>query len=240
MDFEHLRTTRSIANLKRGRNDWYRIENKAGSAPKIYIYDEIGYFGVTATDFVKDLNAIDATEIDLRLNTPGGNVFDGLTIFNGLRDHPARVIGTVDGLAASAGAFILQAADDRIMNKGTQLMIHQAQGGGFGLKASDMRELADLLDKQSDNVARIFADRSGVSVGQIRQAMDDETWYSDEEAVKAGLADDLAGSDAVENSFDLSIFSYAGRSDAPEPQMPEPKPGFDHDSISDALRRAFA
>lgn len=238
MKLDHFKTARNRAELRRGRNDWYRIENKAGSAPRVYIYDEIGFFGVTAQDFVKDLNEIDADEIDLRLNTPGGNAFDGLAIYNALRDHKATVTATVDGLAASAGATIFQAGDKRVMNRSTEMMIHNASGLVLGT-ADDMREMAERLDAFSRDIANIYAERSAMDLDQAVAAMKAETWYSADEAVEAGLADEVAGSDKADNSFDLSIYNHAGRADAPAPQIPT-KPDYDFAAISSALSGAFA
>src|SRR4026209_2051548 len=103
----HMKTARPVADLRAGRKDWYRIENSAGNdTTEIYIYDEIGYFGVTAADFVRELQNIRTSNIDLHLNTPGGDVFDGVAIYNALLNHRAHVNTYVDSLAASAGSFI--------------------------------------------------------------------------------------------------------------------------------------
>ncbi len=239
----HLRTTRPVAELREGRNDWYRISNQAADIAEVFIYDEIGYFGVTAADFVKDLRQITAGRIELHLNTPGGDSFDGIAIYNGLRDHPARVEVIVDALAASAGSFIAQAGDQVVMNRGSQMMIHDAWGLSIG-NAADMAAMAELLDRQSDNIAAIYADRAGGTVGDWRELMRAETWFSADEAVEAGLADEVAGRDAAaENSFDLSVFRYAGRGAAPEPTIPESTDGeadIDIGDITDALKGAFA
>lgn len=212
---QQFKTTRQIANLRQGRNDWYRITNNADVA-QVYIYDEIGYFGITANDFVQDLQAIKAPAIDLHLNTPGGDVFDGIAIYNALKDHPSTVTVTVDGLAASAGSFIAMAGNRVMMNRNSEMMIHDAHGLAIG-NSAEMRTLADLLDKMSNNIASIYATRAGGTVDSWRAAMKEETWYSADEAVKAGLADEVKGDTKTENSWDLSIFNFAGRSSAPAP-----------------------
>lgn len=236
---QRLKTTRQIANLRQGRNDWYRITNDAGVA-QVYIYDEIGYFGVTASDFVLDLQGIKTRTIQLHLNTPGGDVFDGIAIYNAIRDHPAEVNVTVDGLAASAGAFIAMAGNKVVMNRNSEMMIHDAHGLAMG-NSADMRSLAELLDKTSDNIASIFADRAGGTVESWRKAMRDETWYSADEAVKAGLADEIkSNTTKAENSWDLSFFNFAGRSSAPAPVI-EPVEDFDFDAelVQKALQEVF-
>ena len=95
-----FKTARPLARLQAGRTDWYRIENSAENGAEIYIYDEIGYVGVSAKDFVKDLNAIKTSEITLHLDTPGGDVYDGITIYNAIRDHKSHVTVVVDSMAA--------------------------------------------------------------------------------------------------------------------------------------------
>src|SRR6266536_2578100 len=87
---------------------WYRIKAQAGTA-EIAIYEEIGMWGITAGDFLAELKALDVKQIDVRINSPGGDVWDGLAIYNSLRDHPAAVTTYVDGLAASAASIIVQA-----------------------------------------------------------------------------------------------------------------------------------
>jgi ATP-dependent Clp endopeptidase proteolytic subunit ClpP len=214
-----LKTARPVARLRQGRTDWYRIKAQAGAA-EVAIYDEVGYFGVTAADFLAELKALDVKQIDVKLNTPGGDLFDGIAIYNALRDHPAEVTTYVDGLAASIGSVILQAGDRRVAARASQVMIHDGHGLVVG-NAADMREMAGLLDKTSGMLAEVYADRAGGSADEWRAAMRAETWYSGAEAVDAGLADEVAGAKGQdpENSWDLSIFSYAGRGQAPAPKI---------------------
>lgn len=219
---DHLKTTRPAAKLRQGRNDWYRIENKAAAdVAEVFIYDEIGYFGVTARDFADDLRAINANQITMHVNSPGGDVFDGVAIYNAIKDHPAEVHVVVDSLAASSASWIIQAGDHITMNRGSQLMIHAAMGLSIG-NAADFRETADFLDKQTENIAAIYAERAGGEASQWLELMNAETWFNADEAVEAGLADEVAGRDAdTKNSFDLSVFTYAGRDKAPEPVIPD-------------------
>lgn len=209
------RLARPVAKLREGRTDWYRIANKADGA-EVYIYDEIGYFGTTAKDFITDLNDIDRDRISLHLNTPGGEIFDGLAIYNALRSHRAQVTVHVDALAASIGSVIAMGGDHRVMARQSQMMIHDGHGICVG-NAADMRELADLLDRTSDDIASVYADRAGGSTKQWRDRMRAETWYSAKEAVAAGLADEVAGNSSASASWDLTIFNFAGRANAPEP-----------------------
>jgi ATP-dependent Clp endopeptidase proteolytic subunit ClpP len=207
----HLR-----ASAARTLTSWYRLENRASTAA-VWIYDEIGEWGVTAADFVKDLQSITAKSIDLHINSPGGNVFDGVAIYNALRNHPATVNVVVDGLAASAASFIAQAGDTVSMERTAQMMIHDAHGVALG-NAGVMREMADLLDKASDNIAGIYAARSGKPAEFWRAEMLREPWYSADEAVAAGLADRIAGEEP-ENRAPAAIQNEAGSLGEWDPEL---------------------
>lgn len=199
---------------------------EAGVA-KLRLYDPIdswgGEWGVSAKEFTSTLDALDGdvTEIHLHINSPGGEVYEGIAILNALRNHPARTVAVVDGLAASAASFIATGADELIMGKNSQLMIHDAWGIAIGA-AVDMRDMGDRLDKISDNIASVYAEKAGGTVAGWRAAMLAETWYSAEESVLAGLADSVEGDEPAEdvepqNAFDLTVFTYPGREAAPDP-----------------------
>ncbi|MEU9888004.1 head maturation protease, ClpP-related [Sphaerisporangium sp. NPDC051011] len=224
-----LRTARPRAQLG-GRTDWYRIRNAAGDdgPADVYIYDEISWWGTRAQDFAQQLREITASEIRLRLNSPGGDVVDGIAIHNLLRSHSARVTTVVDSLAASIASVIALAGDQIIMQPHSQMMIHDPWGMAIG-NATEMREAAVLLDRHSDNIASVYAERAGGTVEDWRALMRAETWFTAEEAVAAGLADEVAthptpddggdGAAAQNSSWDLSIFRYAGREHAPTPVL---------------------
>jgi ATP-dependent Clp endopeptidase proteolytic subunit ClpP len=191
------------------------------------IYDPIdswgGEWGVSAKEFAKALDALpdDTAEIRLHINSPGGEVYEGLAILNSLRNHKAKVTAVVDGLAASAASFIATGADEVVMGKNTQMMIHDAWGLCVG-PAIDMRDMADRLDKISDNIASVYAMKTGGTKADWRSHMLAETWYDADEAVTAGLADRVEGEAPADakNRFDLSVFQHAGREAAPEPPLP--------------------
>lgn len=197
-----IRSTK-LQNLR--DKSWYSITNKADGPAQVHIYDEIGYIGVSASQFTNDLNAIEGP-IEVHLNTPGGEVFDGIAIYNALKQR-GNVTIIVDSLAASIGSVIACAGNPTIMSKNSQMMIHDGFGMTVG-NAADMREMADLLDKTSDNIASIYAEKTNRPAAQWRDAMKQETWLSAQEAVDAGLADQVQGT--PKNEFDLSIFKNAG------------------------------
>lgn len=217
----------------------------ADGVATLRLYDPVdswgGDWGVSAKEFAQALDALpDGTaEIRLHINSPGGEVFEGIAILNLLRQHKARVVAIVDGLAASAASFIACGADELIMGRNTQLMIHDAWGLCVG-NAGDMRETGDLLDRLSDNIANVYAAKSGGSVEDWRGAMLAESWYSADEAVAAGLADSVMEAPAAQpaNAFDLSAFRFPGRDQAPEPVAPSA--GFDRAKAEERAQRGLA
>lgn len=206
------------------RQEWYRIDNRAGSREaQVHLYDEIGYWGTSASDFVADINELDVDTITLYINSPGGEVYDGITIYNALRRHKATVNVIVDGLAASAASFIAQAGDTRTMSRNATMMIHDASTIVWG-DAAELTRVVEQLEKCSANIADIYAQRCGKDAGYWRDLMRAETWFDATEAVEFGLADAVEGSDSTEEAsepaqalWNLSIYRYAKRSDAPAP-----------------------
>lgn len=210
---------RPKALLKKG--DWYRIENKAG-ASEVYIYDEIGGFGVSSGTFLNELRALDG-DVALHLNSPGGDVFDGLAIYQALKNRSGETTVHVDGLAASIASVIAMGADKVVMAPKAQLMIHEGFTAAVG-DAADMRKLADLLDRTSDNIASVYADKAGGTTEFWRSRMKDETWYSADEALDAGLVDEVEGKAKRPDAFDLSMYNHAGRDKAPAPVIKDSAP----------------
>ena len=190
-EIERLRQRMRQRATPRAAARWYEIRNQDGDKAVLRIYDEIHWlFGVDPEDFARDLDAITAPEIEVQINSPGGDVFDGIAIYNALRTHPARVTTRVDGIAASIASVISQAGDERIMLSGSQMMIHEAWGLAIG-PAGEHREMADLLDKQNEVIASIYAERSGREPDEFLEAMGSETWMTAQEAVERGLADEV-------------------------------------------------
>jgi ATP-dependent protease ClpP protease subunit len=168
---------------------WYRIRNQAGAdTAEIYLYDMIGMWGITAAEFTAELDRITAPRIDVRINSQGGEVFDGVAIYNALVRHTARVTTYVDALAASAASFIAMAGDEIVIAETGRMMVHDAHGVAVG-NAADMRELADILDSVSNTLAEVYARRAGGTAASWRKTMAKDTWYTADQAVTAKLAD---------------------------------------------------
>lgn len=183
-------------------------------------------WGVSAREFTAALDALPdgTTEIRLLINSPGGEVWDGLAILNALRAHPARVVAVVEGLAASAASFIAAGADELIMMRNSELMIHNAWGVVMG-DAEDMRAAAEDLDRNDRNLAAIYAEKSGQSVEYWLEEMRKDRFMTAEEAVASGLADRIEGESdgtSARARFDLSVFARGGRARAAlAPNLPD-------------------
>jgi ATP-dependent Clp endopeptidase proteolytic subunit ClpP len=175
---------------------WYKIENKTDKA-EIWLYDEIGEDwwtggGVTAKAFQKEISAIKAPQIDLHINSPGGSVFDGVTIYNLIKQHPANVTTYIDGIAASIASVIALAGDRVVMAENAIYMIHSPSGGVYG-KSSDMRSFADVLDKINGTMVGTYVAKTGKPEDEISAMLDTETWLDADEALEAGFIDEISG-----------------------------------------------
>lgn len=216
--YRGFRKMRRAFDSSRG---WYRIDyledGDGGEEAVVYIYDSIGFWGVEAEAFVKEFDAITSKSIVIRINSPGGSVFDGMAIYNAIKRHPATVRAVVDGLAASMASLIALAADTVEMSRFAMFMIHNPWGIAIG-DAEDMRAEAEILEKLTGQAVAIYADSSNLTAGEVRSAMTATTWYTAEEAEEAGFAvvvdpapdeDDETAPEA--RAFDLSIFKNVPR-----------------------------
>lgn len=174
---------------------WYEIRNLAHLEAEVLIYDEIGGYGVGAEQFLRELDTITAPVINLRVNSEGGEVFDGFAIYNALKRHPARIISHVDGLAASAATYPVLAGEEVRIAKNAFLMIHNPWSLVLG-ESGDMRSEADLLDKLRDTIANIYVDRTGKPLDEVRAWMNAETWFTADECLANGFADVIAEQEA--------------------------------------------
>jgi ATP-dependent protease ClpP protease subunit len=163
-----------------------------GPRARLDIYDVIGkdWFGdgVSAKDVRDALVELDEGQaIDVHINSPGGHAFDGITIYNQLDQHKGEVVTHVDGLAASAASLVFMAGDERYMADNAMLMIHNASGIAFG-DSRTMATMAGELDKLDSVLARTYAKATQNDEAAIRDQMNDETWFTAEEAVADGFA----------------------------------------------------
>jgi ATP-dependent Clp endopeptidase proteolytic subunit ClpP len=189
---------------------WYALSARAEvRQTEISIFDEIGYYGVSAKQFIGDLKRVPADhEIVLKIHSPGGEVFDGNAIFNALKRHPGGVTVQIEGLAASMATVISLAGAPVKMAANGFYMIHNPWGVAMG-DADEMRDQAALLEKIREGMIAAYASKSGQEPEQIAAWMDAETWFSAEEAQAAGFVDEVTDSLALAAS--ANKFSRLGK-----------------------------
>lgn len=242
LDYAERNNITDLRQLRDTPLPWFEVRSAAAAsgAPRdqseatVFIYDEIGgSFGVQASELSQQIEALDVARINVRINSPGGSVFDALAIHSSLLHHPAHVVTYVDGIAASAASVIAMAGDEVVMMPGSEMMIHDASNMIDGNK-KEHEGAALFLDRQSDNIAGIYADRAGGTVEEWRALMLAETWLFAREAVSVRLATSLypygahpavTGEPELEarmsRAHDLGRWAYRhhGRRNAPEPAI---------------------
>ncbi|MCW7542007.1 Clp protease ClpP [Aquabacterium sp. A7-Y] len=193
------------------------VAAEQGDGAEVFLYDaivddelEAEYWGgVSPQSFVKALRGITASTIHLRINSPGGSVPAARAIEQALREHPARVVVHIDGLAASAATFIAMAGDEVVIAKGALFMIHKAWTVAWG-NSDDLLSTAALLEKIDGTLVETYADRTQQDPNQIADWMAAETWFTAQEAVEHGFADRLADAEAKANGgWNLSAYAKA-------------------------------
>lgn len=171
---------------------WFSIKAKSNDTADISIYDEIGGWGISAQEFAKQLKQIgNVKNINLHIHSPGGSVFDGIAIYNLLKNHPANKTVYIDGLAASMASVVAMVGDEVIMPENAMMMIHKPWGIQGG-DADDMRKYADLLDKVESTLLSAYANKTGKSAEDLAAMLTEETWLNGQECVEQGFADKLA------------------------------------------------
>lgn len=173
------------------------------SVTTLTIYGEIGDYwwdSTSAADVDEALKDAGDNDLVVRLNSPGGSAFDGIAIYNRLKNHDGKVTIYVDGFAASAASVIAMAGEEVIMGAGAMIMIHEASTFSWGTK-EDFRKQADLMDKLEEGIIDIYMNKANVSREEIREKMDAETWFSAEEALEIGFA--TSTSTTVEDNAEI-------------------------------------
>ena len=203
----------------RSRGQQFEARDTGGST-RIDLFDEIGDFGVSSKDFAAQLNGVRG-DIVLRINSPGGDVFSGIGIFNMLLAHPGRVRVEIIGVAASAASIIAMAGDEIAIADGSFLMIHNAWGVTIG-NQDDHDEASDLLGQIDNSLANTYAKRTGLDIRVVAAMMAEETWFGAKDAKANGFATEVTTSEAINARFDVSIFSkvpseLVGVDAAPDP-----------------------
>jgi ATP-dependent protease ClpP protease subunit len=177
------------------------LQPKAAADNTITILEAIGedYWtggGVTARRIAAALRSIGDQDVVVEVNSPGGDFFEGIAIYNALRAHPHKVTVRVLGLAASAASVIAMAGDEIQIGKAGFLMVHNAWTITVGNR-HDLAAAIKEVEPFDDAMAALYAERSSADKAQAVEWMDNETWFNGEQAIEAGLADELLSADAV-------------------------------------------
>lgn len=178
---------------------WFKIKNASNASQpvEIQIYQQIGKdwwddSGVDAKGFADQLKGIPkGRKIHVRINSPGGNVWDGLTIYNLLKERREDVTCYIDGVAASIASIIALSGSKVVMPKNAMMMIHDPSGFCAGT-AEEMRKMAECLDRHKDSLVSIYVEETGQKEADVRDRMSAETWFTGQGAFDFGLCTDLS------------------------------------------------
>lgn len=177
----------------------------------IYLYGTIGEdwwddMAVTAGQFIRELNAFGGEAVDIFVNSPGGNVFDGSAIYSAIQRYPGRVTAHIDGLAASAASYCILSADEVLVSPSATMMIHNAWANACG-NADALRDTADSLEKLDGTIAGIYRIKTGMGDAEVTAMMEAETWMTAEECVEKGFADGYGEDKAIAAHVNKALFA---------------------------------
>ena len=190
----------------------FQFHNRGNQKAEVYIYDDIGegwFGGISSKDFADELKKLgDVTEINVRINSQGGSVFDGVAIYNTLLNHPAKITVDIDSAALSIASVIAMAGDTINMASNALFMIHEPHGV-FSGNADELRKNADLLDMVGDQIIDTYHKNRSIEAGKLRAWLQAETWFTAAEALAAGFVDKVTGEMKVAAHVDPDRFKNA-------------------------------
>jgi ATP-dependent protease ClpP protease subunit len=193
------------------KRTWFTMAaGNSGKSAEITIYDLVGFWGVDSVAFHDELSSLgDVDTINLRINSPGGDVYQGVAIYNMLARHPANVIVTVDGLAASIASLIMLAGNEILIPENAAVLIHNPSGGVYGT-ADDMDQMATWLRQIGQGVTNTYVttNRKSLPREEIEAMLSAETWMTAQTAVDKGFADRVIDSRDITAKFDLESFGF--------------------------------
>ncbi len=196
-------------------------ENNADDEATIYLYDVIdAYWGISAQDFAQALSGISAKTINLRVNSPGGDVFEARAMVSAINAAGAKVVAHIDGIAASSASWVALACDEVRITQGAMLMVHNSWTYAMG-DAGELRSTAALMDKIDVAIGADYTKKCGKSADEVKAWMDAETWFSADEAKAAGLVDSvIEGKTEPADKWNLAAYANAPKN-LPKSGAPE-------------------
>lgn len=209
----NARAVSKIWNKSLDSPDWWRIENSTEESEEILIYDFIGWPFNDPYELNQHLKSLNGKDVTFRINSPGGDVFDGLTIYTAMTEYKGNITTKIEGLAASMASVVALGGSEVQAHKHAMYMIHEPLLLTIG-NQHELREVADILGKINVNFVDIYAEKVGGKKRDIKQKMQDETWFNAKEAREYGFIDTVLDRPAVKAGFDLSIFANAPDGDS--------------------------
>jgi ATP-dependent Clp endopeptidase proteolytic subunit ClpP len=209
LKYRNSKTAEAVAkfwNKPLDKPDWFKVQAISDDETEIMIYDVIGWPFISADEFVRALAGITAKTVTVRINSPGGDVFDGMAIFNALKTYNGKVVTRIEGIAASMASVIALAGKEVQAYANTMYMIHEPYAFTAGNQYS-LRELADILEKMSGQMIDIYSSNASPGKREIAQMMKDEAWLTAKEAKEKGFIDTVLDGKGAKAQFDLSMFS---------------------------------
>jgi len=208
--YRNRKTAEAVArfwNKPLDKPDWFKVQAISDDETEIMIYDVIGWPFISADNFVRALAEITAKTVTVRINSPGGDVFDGMAIFNALKNYQqGKVVTRIEGIAASMASIIALSGKEVQAFANTMYMIHEPYAFTAGNQYS-LRELADILEKMSGQMIDIYSSNATPGKREIAQMMKDETWLTAKEAKEKGFIDTVLDGKGAKAQFDLSMFA---------------------------------
>ncbi|MFL9860820.1 Clp protease ClpP [Paraburkholderia madseniana] len=198
-----------IFSLFNAKKPEFRVNN-AAAGTDIYLYDTIGgWYGIAVQDVIKELKDAKGA-VNLRINSPGGDAFDGRALATAIQQH-GNVTAHIDGLAASAATYVALAAKTVNIAEGAFMMVHNAWTIAVG-NATELTDTIAMLQKIDASIASDYMAKTGKTLDEVKAWMDAETWFTAQEAKDVGLVDNVVASKSAENRWDLGAYRNAPKS----------------------------
>lgn len=195
-----------------------------GEVAKVYVYDVIdSYWGANAAELVAALANVKDKEVELHINSPGGDVFEARAMSAAIAGHPMKVTAYIDGVAASAATYLALAANEVHMIDGGLFMVHNSWTFAYGNK-TELRQTSDLLEKIDGTISADYQRKTGATAEQVAAWMDAETWFTAQEAMDAKFIDVIDANTKGEKAaakWNLSAYANAPKQQPSGPSQAE-------------------